>query len=403
MGKSKYDWGEILRLTKEFIGQTDSWADLTSIINAQIPIPRRTYEQGIRRHLGLKGSFSVIREELGGKTKVLSPLALSLLDQLRGKSRDAVLSLIDLCERFDRSPTSILAAVEELLAEDYFIEITDDRYLIMPAALPPSKELISVEHWIEGEYHRYGVISDTHLANRNARLDVLEALYDVFKLEGVKIVLHLGNLVDGEFKWNRSELLAHGVEGQLVYAAENYPKREGIETHFITANCHEGWWARDIGLDIGRHMHNTFRDLGRNDMQWLGHVETDLSLHPENKRAVLRLFHPGGGSAYATSYPLQKHVEAWQGGEKPQIALFGHYHKYGAFYPREVYSFMPGTPCDQTLFMRMRKLSAEVGGCILEIKMTPAGGIGKVSHTFFPFYDKGYYQTWDYRSHFEEA
>ena len=402
MGKVKYDWEKLVQLTKEFIGQSSTWGDLVSIINAQIPVPRRTFEQGIQRELGIKGSFIAIREELGGKTKVLSPLALSLLDQLRGKSRDAALSLIDLCERFDRSPTSILAAVEELLAEDYFIEITDDRHLIMPAAIPASRELIPVEHWMEGEYHRYGVISDTHLANRNARVDVLGAVYDVCEVEGIKIVLHLGNLVDGDFKWNRSELLAHGVEGQLVYAAENYPKREGIETHFITANCHEGWWARDIGLDIGRHMHNTFRDLGRNDMQWLGHVETDLSLHPENKRAVLRLFHPGGGSAYATSYPLQKHVEAWQGGEKPQIALFGHYHKYGAFYPREVYSFMPGAPCDQTLFMRMRKLPAEVGGCLLEIKMTPAGGLGKVSHTFFPFYDKGYYQTWDYRSHFKE-
>lgn len=404
MAKARHDWEQIIQLTREFIGQTDSWVDLGSVINARIQtvLPRRTLEEGIRRELDIEGSFAEVREALGGRIKVLTPLAAALLAYLRGKGRDTAHSLVNLCERFDRSPSSIQTAVDELLAEDYFIEVSDDRHLIMPITIPASREIIPVEHWIEAEHHRFGVVADSHLANRNARLDVLQSLYDVFELEGIKIVLHLGNLVDGEFKWNRSELLAHGVEGQLVYAFENYPKREGIETHFITANCHEGWWARDIGLDIGRHMHNAFHDLGRDDLQWLGHVETDLSLFPGNERAILRLFHPGGGSAYAISYPLQKHVEAWQGGEKPQVALFGHYHKYGAFYPREVYSFMPGTTCDQTLFMRMHKLPAQVGGCLLEIKMTPAGGLGRVTHSFFPFYDKGYYKTWDYRSYFEK-
>lgn len=398
------NWDQIIAIVKEVLAAADTFVDLTNAVNSRIPISRTALREGLKRELDLSEcTLPILREALTPTDERLSPLAQSVLKLLR-RRRNVAFGMLELVEIFDRAPTSIETAFGELNEAGYYLELTDDRHAIMPSTRPPSKGRIPMDHWMEGNVHRYGVVSDSHVANRNSRLDVLNAVYDVYEEEGIKIVLHAGNLVDGEFKGNRSELLAHGVEGQLCFTADNYPRREGIQTDFISANCHEGWWARYIGFDIGRHMHNTFHDLGRDDLVWMGHVERDLALHPDNERAVLRVFHPGDGSAYAISYPMQKHVERWQGGEKPWACIFGHYHKYGANYIREVFCLQPGAACDQTLFMRLKKLGADVGACILEIHLTPYGGIARVKHEWLPFYDRGYYsRIWDYRSMYEKT
>jgi hypothetical protein len=60
-----------------------------------------------------------------------------------------------------------------------------------------------------------------------------------------------------------------------------------------------------------------------------------------------------------------------------------------------------GTVCDQTIWMRKRRMEAHVGGCILEVQVSAMGGLGRVKHEFFPFYDAGYYRHWDYRDMFD--
>ena len=399
---TSHNWNKVLPLAMELAGQASTWTALARAVSARLgPIPLATFKQGIKRETGQEfPTYAAFQAwALGQGDNPLSPLAQGLLAHLRGQGRDVPCSLLDLSETFDRSPSSILAAAKELRAADFYIEIADDRHIIMPTVQPPSRWRIPAGHWMQDRVHRFGLVSDSHLANRNARLDVLEALYDIFEQEGIESVLHAGNLIDGESKWNRSELVVHGVEGQLAYVIQHYPQRDGITTRFLTASCHEGWYGEGIGLDIGRYMHNSFAAYGRKDLEWLGHVEVDLELHPDNPQAVLRIFHPGGGSAYATSYPVQKHVEAWQGGEKPSVCIFGHYHKTGYFYPREVHCLLAACTCDQTFFMRKRKMAAHVGGWIVEIHMTAMGGVGRVKTEFVPFYDKGYYEArWDYLS-----
>jgi len=401
---AKYNWERIIEVVKEVLPQCDEFAELARAVDARIAIRRTTLRDGLKRELELStASIVELREALLPVDERLSPLAQALLAQLR-KQRDTAFSMLDLVERYDRSPSSIQEAAQELHDAGYAVDITEDMHVLMPKELAPSVGKIPMSHWAEGNVHRYGVMSDTHLGNRNARLDVMEAAYDLFEQEGIKLVLHAGNMVDGEFKYNRSELVAHGVEGQLCYAADNYPRREGIQTDFLSAKCHEGWWGQTIGWDVGRYMQQVFHERGRTDLVWMGHVERDLALHSDNERSVLRVTHPGGGSAYALSYPVQKIVESWQGGEKPTAAIFGHYHKYDTNYVREVYCLQAGTQCDQTLFMRLNKLSANVGFCILEIRLTPYGGIQRVIHSWMPFYDKGFYANiWDFRSMYEEA
>jgi predicted phosphodiesterase len=400
----KYNWTQVFDIIKE-VGITDDWGSLARAIAARIGrMPRTTLLTGIERELDR--TFATPAELVAflsdDEESALSPLANAMLVLVRGRGgRDTVFSVMHLSNRFDRSPSSVLAAAEELRSAGYYINATEDG-VVMPKMITPSHNSIPVEVWTQpASVHRFGLISDTHLANRCARLDVAEALYDIFASEGVETVLHAGNLIDGECRFNQAELLAHGVEGQIAYAAKHYPRREGITTRFLSADDHEGWWAQRIGFDIGRHMENQFHKLGRTDLQWLGHMEVDLQLSESNPRSVLRVMHPGGGSSYAISYQVQKFSESWQGGEKPAVAVYGHYHKAGYFYPREVHCFLSGCAEDQTMWMRKKKLAAHVGGWVIEIHITKMGGVGRVKSEWFPFYDKGYFTQWSYAEMFK--
>lgn len=281
----------------------------------------------------------------------------------------------------------------------------------------------------EGGWLRFGVLGDTHLGSVKQRLDILNTAYDHFEAEGIDTVYHHGNMVDGYHpRLNAFELLpgaGTSIESQCAYAHQVYPQKEGIKTYFITGECHEGWWAKSSGLNVGRVMENRFklpeacqetewadghvrrrcsktiRDgfcsaHGRKDLIYLGHEEADLEIRTPNlKRGVrgpiVRLIHPGGGTAYALSYTTQKIAEHLQGGEKPNIQLVGHYHKYDVNYHREIFNLQGGCLQDQTLFMRKNKLSAHVGYIICEVFVGSDGVIERFKHEFKPFYDRGFY------------
>jgi len=212
---------------------------------------------------------------------------------------------------------------------------------------------------------------------------------------GVTDVYHAGNLVDGECRFNRYELLAHGITDQAMYALDNYPQRKGVTTHFITGECHEGWWMKREGLDFGRYLAMEARDRGRGDLHYLGFLEADVKLvGPNGKFSYMRVFHPGGGTAYAISYRPQKIVESLQGGEKPAVLIVGHFHKQaGAMMIRNVYTILAGCTMDQNPFMRKRQIEAHVGYGVLEMQQDAKGAVRRVRIEETTCYDRGYHEV----------
>ena len=83
------------------------------------------------------------------------------------------------------------------------------------------------------------------------------------------------------------------------------------------------WFAR---FDVGAYLELVAKKAGRTDLEYIGHVEADIAIKAGNKPTMIKIQHPGGGSAYARSYTGQKQVEAFEGGEKPSILVQGHYH-----------------------------------------------------------------------------
>lgn len=243
--------------------------------------------------------------------------------------------------------------------------------------------------------YRFGLVADTHLGSKHCRLDVLNDLYDWFASEGVSIVFHAGNWIEGEARFNRHELVpeAHGMQAQLDYMVQHYPQRKGIETRYVTGDDHEGWYAQREGVDIGRMLMDTARRAGRKDLINLGYKEAFITLeHPKTrKHARMLIDHPGGGSAYALSYAAQKRVESAQPGEKPAIWIFGHWHKHGYFVVRGVHCLL--VPCTKDLdtFGRKKGLEYHVGGSIIDIHQDAGGAITQLDPKFRLYYDRGYH------------
>lgn len=239
----------------------------------------------------------------------------------------------------------------------------------------------------------FGVLTDKHLCNRHSRLDVHNAAYDTFAREGVTDVFDAGNWIDGEARFNKNELEVFGMDNQLDHWIENTPIRKGITTHFISGDDHEGWYAQRECINIGSYAEMRAQRAGRNDLHYIGHVESDVMLKAGKGHATARIMHPGGGSAYAYSYVPQKLVESFQGGEKPQILVVGHHHKWDYCYPREVHVISAGCGEDQTMFMRKLKIAAHVGFSLIKVKQDSSDGhITSLSVEWRPFYDRGFYE-----------
>lgn len=240
---------------------------------------------------------------------------------------------------------------------------------------------------------KIGLVSDTHLCCREERLDALNAQYDLFVREGVRDVFHAGNIVDGYLpRINGASVLETSIDGQALYCAHHYPVRAGITTHFITGDDHEGWWQKE-GFNFGAYLQMVAERLGRKDLKYIGHVEADVELRCGEFVNRMKIQHPGGGSAYARSYKGQKMVESFQGGEKPAILVQGHYHVSGYSFDRNVHIVgMPGFK-DQDMFTRKQHLRCEIGGVILEFKMSSVtGAITRIRPEYNMFFDRGFYK-----------
>lgn len=320
---------------------------------------------------------------------------LDILDDIKRKLRKGPLSDLDLADALDCSPKRIKDAIEKGMSKgSLFMQTVDGKYDLKPVdiSLPGKSEAIGQnEEWT----HRFGITTDNHLCNKHARLDVLAAAYQHFENEGITKVYNCGNWVDGEARFNKAELItAPGVDNQLDYMIDKWPVHKNIVTEYIAGDDHEGWYAQRECIEIGRYLQYRAEDQGRFDLKYLGYAEADVKLiHPQGGSAVMRLVHPGGGSSYAISYTDQKRVESYQGGEKPQVELAGHYHKFNVGYPREVHTVQCGCTCDQTLFMRKKKLQAHVGFVVINIKQEPGTGIiTRFSTEWFPYYDRKFYE-----------
>jgi predicted phosphodiesterase len=329
-------------------------------------------------------------KELLKQPDALTTEVRKVLDKARKKKQS--LTLIQLADAVDRSPATVATAVSGLAKLGYNIEEDAETKLSLSSTIPKSPTArLDTKDYFGDDWIRFGLIADTHLASKYCRLDVCNALYDIFQREGLNTVYHAGNWIDGNAPFNKYDILAGGVEGQVEYFVQNYPQRKGITTHILSGDDHEGWYVQREQINVGQVMQDRARAAGRKDLVDLGYMERDIEFSQKGGSSILRVIHAGGGSSYAISYTSQKYVESLQGGEKPSMVLVGHFHKFDYSYPREVQVIQAGCTQDQTPFMRKKRIQAMVGGCVVEIKQDRKGKFVRTRVEWIPFFDKKFY------------
>ena len=97
------------------------------------------------------------------------------------------------------------------------------------------------------------------------------------------------------------------------------------------------------------------------------------------------LLHGEDGASYALSYRLQKIIESFTGGEKPNILLAGHDNKYGNFFIRNVHAVGAGCIQKQTPWIRRKRLAAYEGFNIIEITIKDEE-VKRFKSEWIPFY-----------------
>ena len=334
------------------------------------------------------------------KAVVASDMPERLLALLK-RAAGARVSISHLADGLDVAPKHVKEALVELENGRYLTEIEDDAVRL--SAKPDScrRSTINLEPYkkTDGSWFRIGVCSDNHLCSKYERMDVLNALYDIYHEEGIMDVFNAGNWIDGEARFNTSDLHTHGMGNQLQYFVDNYPARDGVTTHYIAGDDHEGWYVQRNSIEIGMIAEDFAHRAGRNDLKYLGYMEHDVILPAPEGETAIRVQHPGGGTSYALSYKSQKLVDSLSGGEKPQILILGHWHKAEQLFYRNVNVIQAGCTMDQSPFMRKQNLAAHVGGWIVEFNQAPDGSINRFRAEFMPFFDREYYsKKWFYRT-----
>ena len=236
---------------------------------------------------------------------------------------------------------------------------------------------------IRDAHVKFGFFTDAHIGHNCYRPDIMEHMGKRYNREHVDFAINAGDTIEGMSGRDGHvyELSHLGATEQLKYATEEFKKLPDIPIYSIEADSSHGGWYKskgNMGLDIGGELESKIKNY-----KFIGYDEQDLVL---DNKLVIRLRHPGGGTAYAISYKMQKYIEAISGGNKPGIVGQGHFHKANYLFYRNIHAFDGGTLADQTPFMKKIGTPAHTGYWIIDAYVNKQGQLNRVKQEFVPFY-----------------
>ena len=234
---------------------------------------------------------------------------------------------------------------------------------------------------IATEHVKFGYFSDPHIGHKAFREDGFEKAQRFFKKENVDFIAVPGDHLEGMSgrPGHIYELSHVGFQRQIDYAASLYNTLN--KPIFGIDGNHDQWYFKQNngGVVVGDELEKRVKNY-----KHLGQDEGDIEL---GHNAKIKLFHANDGSAYASSYKLQKLIESLTGGDKPGVILSGHYHKSLYMNKRNVHGFECATLSDQSPFMRGKKIAADMGFGVVDLYMDKHG-VERLTHTFVPIYSK---------------
>lgn len=234
-----------------------------------------------------------------------------------------------------------------------------------------------------GDKYKLAVISCTHLGNKWQQLTHLKSFYQYIQDEGIQIVLHCGDFIDGinVYRGQEYEVFIHGAQAQQEYATAQYPRMENGGKTYVIGGNHDYSFIQKSGTDVLRSIAQE-----RGDIEYLG----SFGAYPQLKPLNIFMHHGGGGVAYADSYKLQKNIENFSPENKPDIYFFGHFHKWCHLSQyRNVIGWTIGSFEGQTPYAKRHNWQPQIGGLIVEFDVNDAvrkNGIAQFTWRTVPYY-----------------
>ena len=134
-----------------------------------------------------------------------------------------------------------------------------------PVVIQNQEPTVHNPKWNGTTVLKFAIIGDTQLGSKYAQISHLNNFYKLCASEGIKDVYHTGDITDGlkMRSGHEYELYKTSADDMVQDVIDNYPKIDGITTHFITGN-HDASIYKQVGYDIG----NTIAEK-RPDMKYL--------------------------------------------------------------------------------------------------------------------------------------
>lgn len=275
----------------------------------------------------------------------------------------------ELCDRLDLSPAKTRDLLEKARSTGVALHVEHDHVGIQHTHEERVTDVGIAP--VVGQRQQVAVISDTHLGSKYCLREQLKDFIEYAYSKGVRDILHPGDVLDGMYRHGLWEVSHSGLEDQTQDLFETLPKKKGLQYHFITGN-HDWTFAEASGVEVGAYMVQYFRERGRNDLNWYGNRGAFIRI----KGALVHLWHPRSGSSYAKSYGIQKHIEKYSSGEKPNVLLCGHWHIFCHIYERGVHGIAcPTFQGGGSAFSKSLGGAPAIGGLLLSWDVTTHGTI----------------------------
>lgn len=296
--------------------------------------------------------------------------------------------LEELCDKFDASPKKIRELIEAAKAKGYRIDLTGNHVgYVPPRPIKGERQVVASP----GEEGIFAVASDIHIGSTHCREDFFVDFVKRAYEDGARTIFLPGDNIDGCYHHSRWEESHHGFYEQAKRMEQVFPRLPGLRYTGIIGN-HEETFEKESGLSVVKALNDTFRSAGRSDFELLGArgAYIRFGAGKSNKRGVLiELWHPMGGGAYALSYRMQKHVEGYAVGAKPDMLFVGHWHQQCYFTARGVHAFSSGTfHGGGGSFSKALGGTQAIGGWVIRYGQTKDGTVRDVQPTW-----RGYFET----------
>ena len=275
------------------------------------------------------------------------------------------LTLESACDALGWPPAPVRKLAADAAAGGYAIEfVGDDLTWRIPEPSEDVQETAIAP--VVGGRHEVAIISDLHFGSKWCGRAQLRDFLSRVRDRGITQILGPGDNLDGNYKFSLYEQSHRGFDEQAEDFYELWRDFPGLHLHTIDGN-HDQTLSESCGMLAGRALGERLRDNGVTNYTHYGQRSAFLNIYG----AIVHLWHPSGSGSYALSYKLQKKVEGYAPGQKPDILLTGHFHQGCYIIERGVHGLLcstfqlPGSPFGNSLTG-----SPSVGGTILGWELT---------------------------------